>query len=194
MSKRITNDSLEDKENNSKTARKVEKPNSSVKVKANGSKSSSVKADKDSEAIIIKKDENQDVLSAVYKNCQMGMESIRAIKPQVEDTSLKNLFKKQYKGYETLSKEIELRATKDGDELHDPSLISKAKIWGGIMFNTFTDKSTSKFAEVMIQGINMGIIDLTKLQNNLVNDDNKEYLIKTLNQFQSNLEVLKAYL
>ena len=181
------------KEEKAKSSKVAKPKNSKVEAKS-VEETRSNKSNSDKEKTLSHKESTSDIYSAIYKNCQIGMESIRAIKPQVEDAALKNLFNRQYKGYETLSKEVELQATKEGSEVSDPTIVTKAMLWGGVMFNTFKDKSTSKIAEIMIQGINMGIINLTKLQNNLDEEKNDKLLQKLITQYQSNLDVLKAYL
>jgi len=194
MSITTTEPNLDSKEKVIIATATIEKPLNSNKINTDSvSKQESKSADSQSNDTIIN-ESLSDVYSVVYKNCKIGMESIRAIKPQVEDNALKNLFSKQYRGYETLSKEVELQATKDGSDLENPSIISKAMLWGGVMINTLTDKSTTKIAEIMIQGINMGIISLTRLQNNLQEERNDKLIVKLINQYHNNIEVLKAYL
>jgi len=51
--------------------------------------------------------------------------------------------------------------------------MSRAGMKMGIIFNTITDKSDSHIAEMVIQGANMGIIEMTKALNTYPNADEK---------------------
>ncbi len=134
------------------------------------------------------------VYTEVYRNCKLGMENIKAAKPQVQDQSLLDLFNQQYKGYETLAKEVELKATVEDKQLESLGIFSKARLWGEAFFTALKDKSSSNFAELMIQGINSGIINLTRLQNQEKGQAANEMLIRLMDQFQNNFTTLKTFL
>ena len=92
-------------------------------------------------------------------------------------------------------KEIEIYANKVNIQLQRPSIFARSMMYMTTALNTMTDKSDSKLSEIMLQGINMGIISLTKLLNKL-SEENKtcncaENLLKLLNK---NLEEMKMYL
>ncbi|MBO5304815.1 MAG: hypothetical protein J6A99_03970, partial [Clostridia bacterium] len=61
--------------------------------------------------------------------------------------------------------------------------------------NTISDKSNSKLSEIMIQGINMGIISTTKIVNK-IEDENKDcpYARRLLDLLSKNLEEMKLFL
>ncbi len=134
------------------------------------------------------------IYAEVYRNCKLGMENIKAAKGQIGDQALLDLFNQQYKGYQTLSKEVELQATIENQSLESPGLISKAWLWGEAFFNAIKDKSSSNFAEFMIQSINSGIINLTRLQNQEKAQANNEMLTKLMEQYQNNYNMLKSFL
>jgi hypothetical protein len=134
------------------------------------------------------------VYSEVYRNCRIGMANIKAIKPQVSDHALLDLFNAQYKGYETLSKEIELQAAIEDKQLDSPGLLSKAVVWGEAFVNAIKGNSPSDIAEYMLQGINSGMLRLTKLQNAEKEYADNEMIARLMGQYRHNEEVLKAYL
>ncbi|MBR2248350.1 MAG: hypothetical protein IJ880_15230, partial [Bacilli bacterium] len=60
---------------------------------------------------------------------------------------------------------------------------------------TFTDKSNSKIAEIMLQGVNMGVIEGRKLLNNKKIDKDVNSLIsKFVNMQEKLVEDLKKFL
>ena len=61
--------------------------------------------------------------------------------------------------------------------------------------NTIKDKSDSKLSEIMMQGINMGIISLTKLNNKLSEENRSCHLADSLlSLLMKNLEEMKLFL
>ena len=68
--------------------------------------------------------------------------------------------------------------------------------WMSVEFNTMEDKSTSKIAEMMLQGTNMGIIKGVKLLNhNPTTDEPVKNILTEFVQFQEDtVEQLKKYL
>ena len=61
--------------------------------------------------------------------------------------------------------------------------------------NTLKDKSNSKLAEIMVQGINMGIISIMKIINRLSDEGrSNQYADKMLAVLQENLNEMKLFL
>lgn len=134
-------------------------------------------------------------MQEIYRNATVGMESVEILRPLSEDRGFKNLLLRQYRRYSMIAKEIELYATDHGVELDDPSLFAKAMMHVTTMVNTLKDKSSSKLAEIMIQGINMGIISITKIVNHLSDEGrSNEYADKMIDILQKNLEEMKLFL
>jgi hypothetical protein len=131
----------------------------------------------------------------VYKNTCLGKESVQILKKFSMDKTFTDLLVRQYKEYAKLNAEIEAYAEENGYDLHSPSQMAVNMMYVTTAVNTLSDKSSSKLAEIMIQGIDMGIISTTKLINKL-SQDNKECtlaqdLLRVLNE---NLDEMKAYL
>ncbi|MDD4316437.1 MAG: hypothetical protein PHC84_04690 [Clostridia bacterium] len=108
-----------------------------------------------------------ELLQEVYKSATQGMQSVEVIRPMIKDKALKSILFRQYNSYKALTKEIELQAATNGYDLRASTFLNKAMMYGSLLLNTITDRSSSKLAEVMIQGINMGIISLVKVKNNI---------------------------
>lgn len=68
-------------------------------------------------------------------------------------------------------------------------------VWSDIQMKTINDKSTSKIAEMLLQGTNMGIIEGRKMLNNKVLDKKVNDLIEEFVGMQEEyVEVLKSFL
>lgn len=138
---------------------------------------------------------NKEELQEIYKNAVLGMESVDILRPLSSDRGFRNLLLKQYRRYASVAKEMEMYAAERGDDLNDPSMFAKGMMHFTTMINTLTDKSNSKLAEIMVQGINMGIISIMKIINRL-SDEGKsnEYADKMLVVLQDNLNEMKLFL
>ena len=73
-------------------------------------------------------------------------------------------------------------------------MMEKAMTWYGIQKDTFLDDSTSKLADLLINGTNMGIIEGRKLLNNKIMDKKVKKICEEYIKFQERyLEKLKEF-
>lgn len=137
-----------------------------------------------------------ELLQEVYKSATTGMQAIEVIRPLAKDKAFKSMLFQQYNSYKSLSKEVELKAANEGFDLRSSNIINKAMMYGSVLLNTINDRTNSKLAEIMIQGINMGIISLVKVTNSLDADLQIDQNLsnKLMEMFQNNISAFKAYL
>lgn len=143
------------------------------------------------------KDKNEvNVLDELNKGACMGMDAIEFIIPKVKDENLKKELKRQYSKYENISNEInKLYPDYSPKEPHETSAMNKAMTWYGIEMKTLMDDSTSKIAELLLQGTNMGIIEGRKLLNNKDTEDKINSLVQEYVDMQEDaVEKLKQFL
>ena len=141
-------------------------------------------------------DEEINVLDELNKGACMGMDAIQFIIDKVENKSLKEELNIQYNKYREISDKIcELYPEYSQKEPHETSAMNKAMTWWGIEMNTAFNKSTSKIAELLIQGTNMGIIEGRKLLNNKNTDKEVHKLVEQYVDMQEDaVENLKKFL
>lgn len=134
-------------------------------------------------------------LQEVYKNACTGKESVEIIRGFSANKGFKNVLIRQYKEYSALAKETEIYANRLGYDLQKTSALAKAMMYITTAMNTLKDKSDSKLSEIMIQGIDMGIIAMTKIINRN-SDENKSCSLaeSMLALLQKNLEEMKLFL
>ncbi len=140
--------------------------------------------------------DNINALDEINKGACMGMDAIHFTLDKVEDEKLKNVLKKQYSDYEDIAKRVEkIYPEYNNGEPHKTNAMTKTMTWYGIEMKTLTDKSNSKIAELLLQGVNMGIIEGKKILNNKALD---EKVVDIINKYVSMqevaVEVLKEYL
>lgn len=134
-------------------------------------------------------------MEEIYKNTKLGMASIEILRPFSVDRGFRNLLMRQYSEYNALSKEMEIYCTTHNIELKSNIMVNKVMMFMTTAINTLKDKSNSKLSEIMIQGINMGIISITKVQNTLSDtNSHNQFADKVMLLLQQNLEDLKLFL
>lgn len=143
-----------------------------------------------------KKETEVNVLDELSKGACMGRDAIHFIMDKVEDESLKQELNRQYREYKEISEEInKIYPEYSDDEPHKTSAMNKMMTWYGIEMKTFMDSSTSKIAELLLQGTNMGIIEGRRLLNH---KDSNEEINKLLEKYvevqETAVEKLKSFL
>ncbi len=136
------------------------------------------------------------VLDELNKGACMGMDAIHFILDKVEDENLRQELNHQYEHYQAISNKIcELYPEYSKKHPHETNSMNKAMTWYGIEMKTMMDKSTSKIAEILLQGTNMGIIEGRKLLNH---KDTEEQVHKLLQEYvtmqEEAVEKLKQFL
>lgn len=143
-----------------------------------------------------KKELEVDVLDELNKGACMGRDAIHFILDKVEDEDLKEELTVQYEKYKEISDKIrKLYPEYSEDEPHKTNAMNKMMTWYGIEMRTMNDDSTSKIAELLLEGTNMGIIEGRKLLNHKDTDKEVEKLIKEYVDMQEDaVEILKTFL
>ncbi len=142
------------------------------------------------------KKENINALDEIHKGTCMGMDALHFVLDKVTDDKLKQVLEKEYEQYQNIAQEIEKVYPKyNDDKPHETNAMTKAMTWYGIEMKTLTDKSDSKIAELLLQGVNMGIIEGRKVLNKKNIDAEVNNIIsKYVTMQEESVEVLKDYL
>ncbi len=140
--------------------------------------------------------EEINVLDELCKGASMGIDAISFIMDKVDDKNLKKELKNQLNKYKDIKDEIFTLYPDYSDKSpHETSTLNKIFTWYGISIKTTMDDSTSKIAELLIKGTNMGIIEGRKLLNHKDTDKKIENLINKYVKMQEEaVEKLKEFL
>jgi len=143
-----------------------------------------------------KKENEVNVLDELSKGACMGRDAIHFIMDKVKDEDLKTELNNQYKKYKEISDRIaELYPEYSNDEPHKTNAMNKVMTWYGIEMKTMMDDSTSKIAELLLQGTNMGIIEGRRLLNHKHTDEEVNSLVQDYVEMQEKaVEKLKTFL
>lgn len=140
--------------------------------------------------------ENINALDEIHKGACMGIDALDFVLEKVEDNDLKNLLNKQYKNYKDIAQEIEQIYPKyNNDEPHKTNVMNKMMTWYGVEMKTLTDHSNSKISELLMNGVNMGIIEGRKILNKkVINEEVKNIVSKYITMQEECIDILKNYL
>lgn len=139
-----------------------------------------------------------EILDELSKSCQLAMSNISFLSAKAIQKNIKKELVSIYSGYTDILSQI----NKNFESLGEiPSNVSPSlKMFGlcSINLNTKIDKSSSHIAEIMIQGLNMGIIKCQKLLNSSNSTIIKEQTLNLVQQFlnfqEQSIQKLKAFL
>ena len=136
------------------------------------------------------------VLDELNKGACMGKDAIHFIIDKVEDSGLKEELNRQYEKYNEISDKINNIYDNYSDgKPHETGTMNKVMTWYGIEMKTLTDQTTSKIAELIMQGTNMGIIEGRRLLNHKDTDPKIHALVQEYVDMQEDaVEKLKAFL
>ena len=140
--------------------------------------------------------EDINALDEINKGTCMGMDAISFVLEKVIDEDFKNVIKKQHNDYHMIEEKIQKIYHKyDDGKPHETNIVTKAMTWSGIEMKTLTDNSNSKIAELLLQGVNMGIIEGRKILNQKkLNKEVRNIVSEYVMMQEENVEVLKKYL
>lgn len=142
--------------------------------------------------------ENNEFLEYIYKCANMGYESttnlIRAL--ENKDNKLKKAVEDELKEYEKIVKDCKKLLKSNKIEPKNTNIMTKMCSYLGINMEVIKDNSDSSIAQTLIEGLNMGKIEMEKKLDKYKNCDKKIIkLAKELYEFQGNsIEKLKEYL
>ena len=142
------------------------------------------------------KKDDQEILKEVQKNSSMAINAINTISEKVHDNALQQELSKQKLWYSVIQNKATDRLQNERAEEYHASAMQDLMLKGGIQMNTFTNCSTSKIAELMIQGSNRGITSMWKSMNHHQNSGNRSMEVaKELVDFeQKSIARLKKFL
>ena len=140
--------------------------------------------------------ENINALDEIHKGACMGMDAVSFVLDKVQSKDLAKVLKKQYNQYKDIARRVEEIYSKyDEGQPHKTNTMTKAMTWYEIGMKTFTDKSDSKIAELLLNGVNMGIIEGRKILNKKnINKEVSKIISIYVTMQESCVEVLKSYL
>ena len=143
--------------------------------------------------------ENEEILEYIYQISNMGMQSTKYLIDSLKgkDNKIKKLVEEIEKNYEKYAKETEKLLNKQDLKAKPIGMMAKAMSKMSINKEMISDNSDANIADMLIQGLTMGNLELTKHIEKYEKTANKKIinLAKSLRKFgEEYIEKLKVYL
>ncbi len=141
---------------------------------------------------------NEEVLSFIWQNADMGIIGISSVLKFVNNEDFKELLEEQMEEYNKICEKVGdlMLESNDEEKYKDSSKISEIRT--NLMSNMklMKDKSISNVAKMMIEGTNRGIIEIQeKINSYKISDKKVEKLaMEFKDMLEHNLDELKKYL
>jgi len=104
-------------------------------------------------------------LNDIYRNTESGIDAILTLLPKTQDDRLTNDLQTQLHSLRAIEAETVRKLKQFGETPRETPMMQKMGMKMGIHMNTMMNKSSSRLAELMIKGNNMGVIDLNRAMN-----------------------------
>ena len=103
-----------------------------------------------------------DLLNAAYKNVKSATELILTLMPKVKNEALKSDMTVQLCAWEAFASRAVKQLAEENSKPEDAGMIPKLSAKWGAMVNTVMDSSTAHLAQLLIDGANSRMRDLTE--------------------------------
>ncbi len=122
---------------------------------------------------------NIKALNELSKGAHMGLDAVKFILDIAKDEGLRSFLKTNQEKYQNLIEKIDKVYSKyRSEEPQKTNTMNKVMTWYTLKLKTITDHTTSKLAEILFQGFNMGISEGRKLLNHKEVDRSVNELIE----------------
>ena len=144
-------------------------------------------------------DTNTELLTYLYQDTDMALNNLTLLINIInkKDNKIKKVVEDLIKGYENYLKKVKEYAKENNYDIQPKPLISKMGAYFGINMEIMKDNSDARIADMLIQGLTMGVLSVSKKITNFKDDVNKDILnlAKEFKKFQQeSIEMLKKYL
>ncbi len=137
-----------------------------------------------------------ELLNMIVKTCHMGHNTLLQLVDITKNAPFKQCINIQLKAYDMVMNEANVIYNQKGLNPPKQSKLATMSIFLNIKFSTLADKSTRHIADMLLQGTNMGIIEIEKALKDYPNADDEVLSIceKLQHMQQNNIKELKEYL
>ena len=137
-----------------------------------------------------------ELLQLMYKNAEMGRDGLDKLIERTDDRSLRREMANQYAQYQEILNETSERLGALGKRPEGSDMASKAMAGWMTRMQIMMDDSSSKMAEMLIEGSTQGVIKLTQELHEYEGEDEKtrEIAHKLIDTEQANIEKLRHFL
>ncbi len=141
---------------------------------------------------------NLEIYNHIYKSSQIGCTAVSAALSKVTDDRLRAELSLQIEGYKNLSEKASDKIKEEKEKLKKFTKLQQLPVIAGVTLGTMLDSSSANIAEILINGLSAGVVDITKVLNaaNLQECDSGALSlgVEATTFQQQNIDRLKSYL
>ncbi len=141
--------------------------------------------------------DTKELLSFIHKNAAMGVSSIPHAMSLPQSRAMQEALGTQLKEYRSITAQCQSVARESGRTLGTPSPVARTMSASMLRAQTLLDPSTSKLAEMMIQGSTMGTVQMTRRLHQYGGDVNPDVVAlgqRLLRTEERNIQEMKRFL
>lgn len=137
------------------------------------------------------------LLSFIHKNAAMGVGAIPQAMSLPQSRAMVPALDRQLREYRAIAAQSQAYARKHGARLHTPGLAVRTMSGAMLKARTAADHTTSKLAQLMIQGSTMGTVEMTRRIHQYTGKADPELLAlgsRLLHTEEQNIQQMKRFL
>lgn len=137
-----------------------------------------------------------ELLNFIYKNAQMGEESIGYLLQKTDDARMQKHLQAQQTEYRSITRRAKDMLQSAGSPVTDIGSMARMSAHMMVNMKTMTDNTPSHMAQMMIEGSTKGVIEMTKKLKLYEGVDRQAERLgqHLLEREEQNIEKLKAFL
>lgn len=139
----------------------------------------------------------KELLSFIHKNAAMGVTSIPTAMSLPQSRAMQDALDSQLREYRTITAKAQSLARRQGQQLKGPNPAAKVMSTTMLRTQTTVDPTTTKLAEMMIQGSTMGTVQMTRRLHQYAGAVDREILDlghRLLKTEERNIQEMKRFL
>lgn len=136
----------------------------------------------------------EDLLREANKASLTCLESLRALSYVNRDSQFSTVLLEQEKLYSDYAVKVRRAAADEGVKLEYEGFLPKMMLWSMTKMKTLADRSPSKLAAMLTQGIDMGVISIEKMSNELEEGTDKSLVDELKRKYATTKDAVRSYL
>lgn len=136
----------------------------------------------------------EDLLREANKASLTCLESLRALSYVNKDSQFSTVLLEQEKLYSDFAVNVRRIAADEGVNLEYEGFMPKMMLWSMTKMKTLANRKPSKLAEMLTQGIDMGIISIDKINNELEEGTDRSLINELKKKYGNTKEAVRPYL
>ena len=140
--------------------------------------------------------QTEKLLQKIVENGRMGEDACDQLLTRTQDIELRKELMVEKQHYAAAARDAETRLYDLGVTPEPKGPMARMGLWMGMQINTAVDQTSSHIADIVIQGLTMGVIELTKARNSYSDADAESQGIASnlITKQQESIERLKSFL